>query len=103
MLALAAALLFGGAACKKDDGAAKPAEETAKTEGADAEAAKAEPMKKVEVTAEGTKFDPAVEKAAIPEGAWYCDMGTVHYARSEKGDGKCPLCKMDLKHMAAHE
>ena len=34
--------------------------------------------------------------ARIPEGAWYCDMGKVHYARSEKGDGVCPLCKMQL-------
>jgi len=24
-------------------------------------------------------------------------MGTVHYARGEKGDGVCPLCKMKLE------
>ena len=28
--------------------------------------------------------------------AWSCDMGKVHYARTEKGDGICPLCKMQL-------
>ncbi|ACY14292.1 hypothetical protein [Haliangium ochraceum] len=50
----------------------------------------------VEVSAEGTRFDPAVEVAAIPEGAWMCDMGTVHYASMEKGDGKCPVCTMEL-------
>lgn len=51
----------------------------------------------VEVTAAGTNFNPAVEKARIPAGAWFCDMGTVHYARSEAGDGTCPLCKMKLQ------
>lgn len=56
---------------------------------------------KVAVSKEGGKIDPPVEKAKIPAGAWYCDMGTVHYARMEKGDGKCPECGMDLVHMAA--
>ena len=51
----------------------------------------------VAVTPEGARLDPAVKPEQIPAGAWYCDMGTVHYARGEKGDGKCPLCKMDLK------
>ncbi|MFU8805941.1 MAG: hypothetical protein ACNA8W_19165 [Bradymonadaceae bacterium] len=50
----------------------------------------------VEVSAEGTPFEPAVEKASIPEGSWICDMGTVHYARSQEGDGTCPLCNMKL-------
>ncbi len=52
---------------------------------------------KVAVAAAGTEFDPPVEKAQIPDGAFICDMGTVHYARMEKGDGKCPLCGMMLK------
>lgn len=51
----------------------------------------------VEVAAAGTKFDPPVSKGQIPEGAWYCDMGSVHYARRDKGDGKCALCGMKLK------
>ncbi len=56
---------------------------------------------KIEVTAAGAKIDPPVAKDKIPAGAWYCDMGTVHYARMDKGDGKCPECGMMLKQMAA--
>ncbi|MCB9691714.1 MAG: hypothetical protein H6736_07865 [Alphaproteobacteria bacterium] len=48
------------------------------------------------VPPEGKRFDPPVEKDAIPSGAWMCDMGTVHWAASEKNDGKCPICGMDL-------
>ncbi len=59
------------------------------------------PVEEVSVTAEGTKFTPAVDKAALPENVWYCDMGTVHYARTEEGDRKCALCGMDLKSNAA--
>ena len=54
----------------------------------------------VEVAAEGTEFDPAVEVVQLPDGVWYCDMGTVHYATLQPGE--CPLCGMDLvqKHAA---
>lgn len=52
----------------------------------------------VSITAAGVELDPPAEKDQIPDGAWYCDMGTVHYAATEKHDGKCPLCKMDLVH-----
>jgi len=52
---------------------------------------------KIEVPAEGKKLDPPVTADQLPDGAWYCDMGTVHYARGEKGDGKCPVCGMMLK------
>lgn len=45
--------------------------------------------------------DPPISKEEVPDGAWYCDMGTVHYHRGEKGDGKCPVCSMDLKHKDA--
>ena len=65
--------------CKKDDeskGAGKAAAEM------------------VVVTKEGTKLDPAVPKARIPDGAWMCDMGTVHFAKTEKGT--CDLCGMPL-------
>lgn len=51
----------------------------------------------VSVPAEGKKFEPPIQPSQIPEGAWYCDMGTVEYARAEKGDGRCPICKMRLK------
>ena len=56
---------------------------------------------KVVVPKEGKVFEPAVQKAQIPDGAWYCDMNTVHYARMDKGDGKCPECGMMLKQMGA--
>ncbi len=59
------------------------------------------PVAKVTLTPEGQKFKPPVEKEAIPEGGWYCDMGTVHDARSEEGDHRCPICKMKLKHKVA--
>lgn len=52
----------------------------------------------IEVSAKGTTFDPPIEVEQVPEGAYYCDMGTVHYARTEKGDGTCALCGMALKH-----
>jgi hypothetical protein len=52
----------------------------------------------VAVTPAGAKIEPPVVIARIPAGAWYCDMGKVHYARAEKGDGTCPLCKMQLTH-----
>ncbi len=55
----------------------------------------------IALTAEGGKLDPPVAKARIPAGAWFCDMGTVHFARSEKGDGTCPLCHMALVQQGA--
>jgi len=50
----------------------------------------------VEVPRDGKQFQPAVHKDQIPEGAWFCDMGDVHYARMTKGDGSCPVCGMEL-------
>lgn len=91
-LALLFALAFA-AGCdnaKTADGEAAPAEAAAEQPVAEQQAAL------VEVSVEGTPFEPAVEKAQIPEGSWICDMGTVHYARSEQGDGTCPLCNMKL-------
>jgi hypothetical protein len=51
----------------------------------------------VEVPAQGKEFDPPIKPEQIPPGAFYCDMGTVEYARLEKGDNKCPVCGMLLK------
>jgi len=59
------------------------------------------PSGPIELTAEGTNLNPPVQVAQIPDGGWYCDMGTVHYARADKGDGKCPRCNMDLVHKGA--
>jgi Cu(I)/Ag(I) efflux system membrane fusion protein len=52
----------------------------------------------VTLTPEGTRFNPPIKPEQLPDGAWYCDMGTVEYARSEQGDGECPVCGMKLKH-----
>ncbi len=54
----------------------------------------------VEVAPEGTRFDPPVQPSQIPPGAWYCDMGTVHYASLDRGDGSCPECGMRLTRQA---
>ncbi|MBW2465005.1 MAG: hypothetical protein JRH11_25375, partial [Deltaproteobacteria bacterium] len=43
-----------------------------------------------------TRFDPPVEPSKIPDGAWACVMGTVHYASLDQGDGNCPICGMEL-------
>jgi hypothetical protein len=50
----------------------------------------------VDVPADGKRFEPPAEKAQMPDGAWICDMGTVHYARMTPGDGECPVCGMKL-------
>lgn len=52
----------------------------------------------VSINATGAKIDPPVEPSQIPEGAWYCDMGTVHWAQME--EGKCGICKMNLTQKA---
>ena len=52
----------------------------------------------VELTAAGVKIEPPAKKDQIPDGAWYCDMGSVHFAATEEGDGKCDICRMDLVH-----
>lgn len=69
-----------------------PAEEAA----APAEAEAGEELAMVEVSAEGTEFDPAVQPEQIPEGVYYCDMGTVHYAIANDGSTRCTLCNMML-------
>ena len=69
---------------------------------AEAEAVAAPAVELVEVSAEGTEFEPAVDLAQIPEGAYYCPMETVHYASLEPGT--CPVCGMELEQkMAAAE
>lgn len=69
--------------------------------GARAVAARGVALATVAIPPKGKKFDPPVRAEQIPEGAWYCDMGSVHYARLEKGDGACPLCHMRLKRKGA--
>ncbi|QED28128.1 hypothetical protein FRD01_12980 [Microvenator marinus] len=84
---------FATVGCAKNS-AEKPAQEAASKDKAEVKAVAAKDT--VEVKKDGTKFDPKVEKSQIPDGAWYCDMGDVHYARMDKGDGKCELCGMML-------
>lgn len=73
----------------------KPAEQQDAPKAAPVEAAPTLAM--VEVPKEGKEFNPPVKPEQIPAGAFYCDMGTVEYARLDKGDGKCPVCGMMLK------
>ncbi len=54
------------------------------------------PPAAVEVAESGTEFDPPVMPEAMPAGAHYCDMGTVHYAQMS-AEGDCKLCGMKLK------
>ena len=83
---LSAAMLLP--ACSSDD-SPTPEQETSQT---------------VEVAEDGTRFDPPEAKQNMPDGAWICDMGTVHFASMAAGDGKCPICGMSLKeYHAEHE
>ena len=81
--------------CCKTQPASTPSEAATKVTATDEAVV---PASLVTVTEEGVRFDPPVAKAQIPKGAWYCDMGTVHYAQSGEGDATCPMCKMTLKH-----
>lgn len=55
------------------------------------------PGQKVEVAKGGTEFNPAVPVSSIPNGSWACVMNdTVHYASSEKREGECTVCGMNL-------
>lgn len=107
------ALSLGFTACdkSKDAAADSPAEPTTATQPAEEpteepaeqpDEAKEAPAEKIELTAAGAKLDPPVKPEQLPDGAWYCDMGTVHWAATEKPeDGKCPVCGMALKQYAA--
>ena len=61
-------------------------------------AAAGQPGPEVEVEADGTTFDPPVRVEQLPSDVWYCDLGTVHYARRNRGDGLCDVCGMELSH-----
>ena len=43
---------------------------------------------------EGRSYEPAIDPSEVPDGAWMCDMGTVHYAAPHEGD--CAVCGMAL-------
>ncbi len=50
----------------------------------------------VEVPEEGVEFDPPIDPEQLPDGVWFCDMGTTHWAQPEQGDDECPVCGMRL-------
>lgn len=57
----------------------------------------------VSVATDGSRFDPGVPVARIPDDVWMCEMdGKSHYASKSKGDGKCPVCSMTLVHKGKH-
>ena len=100
------ALLFFG--CEKDatsdvepktNDAVETKEKTEKPENVEQPA-----TGKVALSKAGQKFDPAIKPEQLPAGAWYCDMGTVHWAAVDKpADGKCPECGMMLKQYDAEK
>ncbi len=95
-LSLATLLTASIAGCSREEPA--PTDEVAQNEPASPEP-EPEPEPEpapVEVSVDGSTFDPPVEASRIPSGAWICDMGTVHYAQTETGDGSCPVCGMRL-------
>lgn len=58
--------------------------------------AAAEETGPVEVAADGTVFDPPISPERLPDGVYYCDMGTTHYARADYDGERCPECNMML-------
>ena len=47
---------------------------------------------------QATVHAPPIDKSEVTPGHWYCDMGTVHYSRPDKLDGRCGECGMNLVH-----
>jgi hypothetical protein len=93
-LLLALGLVLAGAACGKSG---SDPSEPGSASGMKA-AKPSGPLPAVEVPAEGKVFKPPVQPEQVPKGAWYCDMGTVEYARmTPAADGRCPVCRMRLK------
>jgi hypothetical protein len=112
MIALLLAVALVAVACDKpeesdeaDEATAEAVEEEAADEEADEQADEEdeEELAMVEVADDGVEFDPPVQPEQIPDGAWYCDMGTVEYAAMQEGDGSCPVCGMKLKQKPANE
>jgi len=90
-------LLFAAASCDQS----KPAPAGDQSSGPKAAAKTTKPAGDTSASAAGTKHDPPIKPAQVAAGHWYCDMGTVHYSRADKGDGKCSSCGMALKQKGA--
>ena len=98
-IALILVLAAGFVGCDKPAEQPQPEEPTTAPEPATPDEPVAEKPAEgatVEVAAAGTKFDPPVKPQQLPDGAYFCDMGTVHYAQTDPGE-KCPVCGMALK------
>ena len=78
----------------EEPAAEEPAAEEPRNDGSGEAAA----LPMVQPTAEGARFEPPVRSSQVPAGSWICDMGTVHFARTEQGDGECAICGMNLVH-----
>jgi hypothetical protein len=108
LVAMAAVLAVVAVGCGEKKPAPRPEEIAAQKVQQAMEAGRAsgqEGLPTVKVAPGGTRFDPPVQPSQIPPGAWYCDMGTVHYARLDRGNGRCPECGMPLTRQpgAAHD
>lgn len=102
LLALLGTILLACGAAPPPEADVAPAQPD--TASAEPPPAEPEPVANtVEVAADGTKFDPPVQVSEIPDGAWMCEMDTVHYASLEPGNGECPVCGMTLKQKSAGE
>ena len=98
MLTMVFALALGLGACGKDKAKPTPKSAPAGHMHAPKATSGGGDTAKVTVPKAGRQFKPPIQKSQLPDGVWYCDMGTVEYARLDKGDGKCPICGMKLKH-----
>ena len=97
LVAGAALLLIAATACEQS----KPAPAGEQPTGA-AAGKTTKPAAAAAIPEGGTKHDPPIKPDKVAEGHWYCEMaGTVHYSSTNKGTGKCPICKMALKHKGA--
>lgn len=91
---------FGVSACKsakKEKAPPKAEAEKKEEQKPEVPLAEQNPNKSWKISDHGVRFEPPIPKTQLPDKVWYCDMGTVHYARLQKGDQICPLCKMKLK------
>lgn len=83
-------------ACDKEP--ATPNQEPTEPEAKTVEA----PAAIASLPASGRKFDPPIEPDTLPQGSYYCDMGTTHWATSTMpSNAKCPVCGMNLKQFGA--
>jgi len=96
VIAMSCALLLAG--CAEKEPPPRPEEQAQQlvSQALSAGAGQAEDLAQVEVSEEGKKYEPPIQISQLPDNVWFCDMGTVHYARKNQDDGRCPVCGMTL-------